>query len=590
MGDTILIRRGTAANLPDLQEGEPGFATDNEGFYIGDDTGTAESAAYIGGGVYVDALQYEPNTYTQATILAALTAIGTVNKVTLLLRPGNWVILTALAFPTNITVKMPAGAYFSGAAVTAGTITGLQEAYPEMFGVNTTPGTTDMSVALQAALNAAPTVRLLTTTYKITDTIKLSKNNALIGTNKFPEGYEGYGGSDGCKILFAPTSEKDLFDLYTNIDGSGYMMKTHISGIFIMGNTTTGPFIGGAVTFSRYAINSKAAYSTFENIGINQFQDGIYLNLVINNKYRDIYIWGMGHAGIYTSTSSNTTDTFTNLIVRESPWGAILRGFVDCRFIDCLWESLTVGGVNVYKDGTGVEFVSNYAEAVPYGAAGDNYGMFYLNHDGTAVAGGKITILGGYYGANTSHGSFVDVDYTSAVATVSVIGAYYTRYNNGIKASANTVASSVFESGNGYSSLNNTTVNAQKADGDWVIYNDASAKKVVKIFGQTTGDFINITGNGRSLADAASIELSAWVLNDAGMILVTMNDGAAIHETGLYSISFVAGATSVVKIVGTANTVNTATAGKLCVYPTTTSVIILNNLGATVNTKVIRIY
>jgi len=120
MGDTILLRRGTAANLPDLQEGEPGFATDNEGFYIGDATGTAESASYIGGGVYVDALQYEPNTYTQATIQAALTAIGTVNKTTLLLRPGTWVISSNADWSayTNVTFKIVPGAVISHGAFT----------------------------------------------------------------------------------------------------------------------------------------------------------------------------------------------------------------------------------------------------------------------------------------------------------------------------------------------------------------------------------------------------------------------------------------------------------------------------------------
>ncbi len=130
MGDTILLRRGTAANLPDLQEGEPGFATDNEGFYIGDDTGTAESAAYIGGGVYVDALQYEPNTYTQATIEAALTAIGAVNKVTLLLRPGTWVISANADWSTykNVTFKIVPGATLQVANGTTTTFGGPIEA------------------------------------------------------------------------------------------------------------------------------------------------------------------------------------------------------------------------------------------------------------------------------------------------------------------------------------------------------------------------------------------------------------------------------------------------------------------------------
>ncbi len=188
MGETILLRRGTAANLPDLQEGEPGFSTDNKALYVGDNTGTAESASYIGGGVYTDALQYEPNTFTQATIEAALTAIGTTNKVTLLLRPGNWVILTALAFPSNVTVDMPTGAYFTGASVTAATITGIKNATPEMFIVANDPGVTDMADALRAAYiaNAAThtPMRLQGVTYKFTKNLPWIYNVDVIGDDK----------------------------------------------------------------------------------------------------------------------------------------------------------------------------------------------------------------------------------------------------------------------------------------------------------------------------------------------------------------------------------------------------------------------
>lgn len=141
--------------------------------YIGWNT-TGTNLTNISNPVATTATQYEIDAlvtygggtaYTQATIESALTAIGTTNKATLLLRPGNWVILTALAFPANVEVKMPSGAYFSGAAVTAGTITGLKEATPDMFGVNTSPGTTDMTAAVSAALASATTLIIPESTY-----------------------------------------------------------------------------------------------------------------------------------------------------------------------------------------------------------------------------------------------------------------------------------------------------------------------------------------------------------------------------------------------------------------------------------------
>jgi hypothetical protein len=78
-----------------------------------------------------DALQYGAGTFTQATIEAALTAIGTTNKVTLLLRPGAWAISMPLAIPSNVTLDMPAGSYFT--FIGTGAVTGIKVVYPQMF-------------------------------------------------------------------------------------------------------------------------------------------------------------------------------------------------------------------------------------------------------------------------------------------------------------------------------------------------------------------------------------------------------------------------------------------------------------------------
>ena len=81
------------------------------------------------GQVITTATQYEVDAlvsygggtaYTQSTISAALTAIGTINKATLLLRPGVWVISSnfdASAY-TNVTFKVVPGAVISHGAFT----------------------------------------------------------------------------------------------------------------------------------------------------------------------------------------------------------------------------------------------------------------------------------------------------------------------------------------------------------------------------------------------------------------------------------------------------------------------------------------
>jgi len=135
--------------------------------------------ANLTGPVVTTATQYEVDalitygggtSYTQATIATALTAIGTTNKVTLLLRPGNWVLLTAVAIPANVTLKMPAGAYFSGAGSTLITFATPPEGgiRPEMWGA--IADNLDASATLNTtALNAASVVSGTTGTVIISD-------------------------------------------------------------------------------------------------------------------------------------------------------------------------------------------------------------------------------------------------------------------------------------------------------------------------------------------------------------------------------------------------------------------------------------
>jgi hypothetical protein len=93
-----------------------------------------------------DALQYTPFTFTQASITAALTAIGVVNKATLLLRPGTWVISSNADWSayTNVTFKIVPGATISHGAFTLKLPN--SEVFPEWF------GTTDIAASLNSAI------------------------------------------------------------------------------------------------------------------------------------------------------------------------------------------------------------------------------------------------------------------------------------------------------------------------------------------------------------------------------------------------------------------------------------------------------
>lgn len=423
-----------------------------------------------------------------APFLAAIAAIG-VTPATLLVSAGV-TVAADLAIPATLTLKILQGGMITVNADITLTINGpldagpyqifshndangvvfgvgsARVAYPEWFAVNTTPGTTDMTLAIQSCLIAAPVTKLSATIYKVTSTLNVLATHSIIGENQGPTTVLQGGITQPAltKIIFAPASELDLFDI-TTVGAYAYVTKVYIGGISIVGNTT------GGVTYSRYVINSKAAQSQFENLSMEQFQDGIYCAHTMTNSYRNVYIGLMSHACVYTGTIANTTDVFTNVIMRQSPWGCILRSAHAFSFIGCVWEALTFGAANIYRGCGSISVISCYAETVPYDAAGEDYGVFFINDmtqepTGTTY-GGVIAIIGGtYIGSSAAHGtngSFLNVGYTNSAKKVSVIGATCIGYVNGIKADAvNTYYSTVYVAGNVMGEVTNRFVNPNR--------------------------------------------------------------------------------------------------------------------------------
>src|SRR3990172_2617183 len=114
--------------------------------------------------------------YSDTAINAALARIGTTTKVGLLLQPGTWTISanTDWSSYTNVTFFIPPGAVISYGAhslylprlatgnyqILSGTgivkiLPSVETIYPEWFGENTTPGTTDMDVETQSCVNTS---------------------------------------------------------------------------------------------------------------------------------------------------------------------------------------------------------------------------------------------------------------------------------------------------------------------------------------------------------------------------------------------------------------------------------------------------
>jgi len=141
--------------------------------------------------------------FPQATIPSALTAIGTTNKVTLLLRPGTWVISSNADWSayTNVTFKIVPGAMISHGTYTlnipnpdvgsyqwlTGTglvsFSGIKEVYPEWWGA-IADNSTNSATAIQASLDTGKPVKLAAGIYRINSTLTLDTNDVLGGAGK----------------------------------------------------------------------------------------------------------------------------------------------------------------------------------------------------------------------------------------------------------------------------------------------------------------------------------------------------------------------------------------------------------------------
>ncbi|MBV5336564.1 MAG: hypothetical protein J0653_00695, partial [Deltaproteobacteria bacterium] len=89
-------------------------------------------------------------------------------------------VTTAISWPADRELKFEKGGYilFSG----SGALTGLKESRPEYFGANTVPGTTDMTVAVQKALNASLNV-VFSNPYGVSEVSTTLEDQKLVFNN-----------------------------------------------------------------------------------------------------------------------------------------------------------------------------------------------------------------------------------------------------------------------------------------------------------------------------------------------------------------------------------------------------------------------
>lgn len=227
--------------------------------------------------------------YAPATLAAAATSASCKNTDVVVTTPQT--LAGNLTWPTDRELKFEKGGYI---VPNAYSLTGLKEARPEYFGVNTTPGTTDMSVALQRAIDSVISgdivgkVILSATHYRISTTIEIKVRDTSYSVNGSIIEIAGAGGGSvptyaASNTLITKTTSGPIFRICEESDGSypgggagvvtnplNYLRRVKIHDIDFQGDSANPNTVD--------AIVGRGVHrSQFYNLGFTYFRDGIRL-------------------------------------------------------------------------------------------------------------------------------------------------------------------------------------------------------------------------------------------------------------------------------------------------------------------------
>lgn len=318
-------------------------------------------------------------------------------------------------------------------------------------------GTLDVTASMQAAIDHSVLngvqVYAADGVYLVTDTLNIPAKTQLVGTHNSQSAIE-----NGSKILFQPTTAKNLFDAGpTGAFKDGY----NISGFYIVGNSAS------AAGNSNRAFNLiKVIKSRFTNMRVDGFREAFRLEATINNRFEFIqaanhYITVLNYTGDFA-----TTDVWEQCYISNAPIGVQTNGAnLAIRFSKCIFESLTTYGVNIVRESYGFMFDQCYGEDTPNANVATN-AMFRVGYDGTTLAGStQLIINGGVYGGRNAGGvgSFVDADFTDGIS----IGGtpFISRFTNVINTTANTQNDQVVSTGFTCASVSNILAGPARVSG-----------------------------------------------------------------------------------------------------------------------------
>ena len=367
---------------------------------------------------------------------------------------------------------------------------------------------TDDTVAVQRVHDFCKTyripVRWPTATFLITDSILLYKGCHTFGTHH-TQYNDGFGAVPaGTTIRFVPASLKDLFAFQNN--GSEFLYHVAMGGFFFQGSTNAQYCIDvNGVIYGHFSEMAASGFSTWRGT-IRCFR-------TIENTFRHIFCTGTVQ-GIRYSGGSCTTDVWERCSFFGTPIGINMVGNgIAIQFDRCLFEQCDNYGAYIVKDCENIQFMSCYAEDVPYtnNAAG---AVFKIGHDGTSlVVENNITVIGGKYSGRNAGtvGSFFDSDYLTAAC----IGAVdVSRFTNVLKATTNTQNTSISVygiSGIGYTNFTADATTAGKVVGMYPSgvlnsggYTQFGSLGALAVVGHMSSSSASVTGLAAYADDAAA--------------------------------------------------------------------------------------
>lgn len=232
------------------------------------------------------------------TVTDILTEVGAVTKATMYFSHNSGAATTTYTFTTSTAILSNYNIIVEKGAIFAGTVTfgagSIKEVHPEWWGPNTTPGTTDMTAEIQAAINSITT-----------GDVVFYGETYLISAPLIPESYVNWKGVGGTIIKLANATDDDMLDF------TGTNTDIIIESIEFDGNGTNQT--GGVGTNIIHATTQIKKLTITNCILKNSAAAGIRLDgslahediIISENKFIDYESVGITFYGVIRGTISD---------------------------------------------------------------------------------------------------------------------------------------------------------------------------------------------------------------------------------------------------------------------------------------------